>query len=106
MVIGEGQKFVGALIVPSFSYLKTWMGLHNLSFTTNADVIKKPEVIKKYQAVVDEINQQFNHVEQIKKFELLPAEWSLDTGEMTPKMSLKRKVVMEKFRDALERIYA
>jgi long-chain acyl-CoA synthetase len=54
---------------------------------------------------VEEINQQFNRVEQIKKFELLPAEWSLDTGEMTPKMSLKRKVVMEKFKDLIERIY-
>jgi long-chain acyl-CoA synthetase len=105
MVIGEGQKFVSALMVPSFSYLKTWMGLHNLSFTTNADAIKNPEVIKKYQAVVEEINQQFNHVEQIKKFELLPAEWSLDTGEMTPKMSLKRKVVMEKFKNTIESIY-
>ena len=81
------------------------MGLHNLAFTTNTDVIKNPEVIKKYQAVVDEINQQFNHSEQIKKFELLPAEWSLDTGEMTPKMSLKRKVVMEKCKNVIESIY-
>ena len=105
MVIGEGKKFVSALIVPSFSHLKTWMGLHNLPFTTNADAIKKPEVIKKYQAVIDELNHQFNHVEQIKKFELLPAEWSIDTGEMTPKMSLKRKVVMEKCKDAIDCIY-
>ncbi len=105
MVIGEGQKFVSALMVPSFSYLKTWMELHNLSFTTNAEAIKNPEVIKKYQGVVEEINQQFNHVEQIKKFELLPAEWSLDTGEMTPKMSLKRKVVMEKFKNVIDSIY-
>ena len=81
------------------------MGLHNLPFTTNADAIKKPEVIKKYQAVIDELNHQFNHVEQIKKFELLPAEWSIDTGEMTPKMSLKRKVVMEKCKGAINCIY-
>ncbi len=106
MVVGEGKKFVSALIVPSFNYLKTWMQLHNLSFTTNEEAIKMPEVLKKYQSVVDELNQQFNHVEQIKKFELLPAEWSLDTGEMTPKMSLKRKVVLEKFKDVIERIYS
>ncbi len=106
MVIGEGRKFVSALIVPSFSYLKTWMQLHNISFTTNEAAVKNPEVIKKYTAVIEEINKQFNHVEQIKKFELLPAEWSLDTGEMTPKMSLKRKVVMEKFRDVIEGIYS
>jgi len=106
IVIGEGKKFVSALIVPSFTYLKTWMQLHNIPFTNNEDAIKNAEVLKKYDAVIHEINQQFNHVEQIKKFELLPAEWSLDTGEMTPKMSLKRKVVMEKFKTAIERIYA
>lgn len=106
MIVGEGKKFVSALIVPSFSYLKTWMQLHNLAFTTNAEAIKNEDVIKKYQSVVDELNQQFNHVEQIKKFELLPAEWSLDTGEMTPKMSLKRKVILEKFKDVIDKIYA
>jgi long-chain acyl-CoA synthetase len=52
------------------------------------------------------MNPNFNHVEQIKKFELLPREWSIETGEMTPKMSLKRKIVMEKYKDAFERIYA
>jgi len=105
MVIGEGKKFVSALIVPSFNYLKTWMQLHDLTFTNNEEVIKNTEVIKKFQSVVDELNKQFNHVEQIKKFELLPAEWSLDTGEMTPKMSLKRKVVLEKFKAVIDKIY-
>ena len=105
MVIGEGKKFVSALIVPSFNYLKTWMQLHDLTFTNNEEAIKNTEVIKKFQSVVDELNKQFNHVEQIKKFELLPAEWSLDTGEMTPKMSLKRKVVLEKFKAVIDKIY-
>lgn len=105
MVVGEGKKFVSALIVPSFTYLKNWMQLHNIPFTNNAAAIANPETLKKYTAVVEDLNQQFNHVEQIKKFELLPAEWSLDTGEMTPKMSLKRKVVLEKFKEEIERIY-
>jgi long-chain acyl-CoA synthetase len=105
MVIGEGKKFVSALIVPGFAYLKTWMELHNIPFTSNADTVKNAEVLKKYETVVEELNQQFNHVEQIKKFELLPAEWSLETGEMTPKMSLKRKVVLEKFKKVIDGIY-
>ena len=54
---------------------------------------------------MEEFNTNFNHVEQVKKFELLPHDWSIETGEMTPKMSLKRKVIMEKYRDAVERIY-
>jgi long-chain acyl-CoA synthetase len=106
MVVGEGKKFVSALIVPAFTYLKTWMQLHNLNFTSNEGAIQNPEVLQRYTAEVDSINQQFNHVEQIKKFELLPAEWGLDTGEMTPKMSLKRKVVLEKFKDVIDKIYS
>lgn len=106
MVIGEGKKFVSALIVPSFTYLKTWMKLHDINFSTNEEAIKNAMVIKKFQTVVDELNKQFNHVEQIKKFELLTVEWSLDTGEMTPKMSLKRKVVFQKFEDIIEKIYS
>jgi long-chain acyl-CoA synthetase len=59
-----------------------------------------------YRELVESFNNFFNHVEQIKKFELIPREWSIETGEMTPKMSLKRKVVMEKFKENVERIYA
>jgi long-chain acyl-CoA synthetase len=55
---------------------------------------------------VESFNKFFNHVEQVKKFELLSHEWSVDTGEMTPKLSLKRKVVMEKYKSAIDRIYA
>jgi len=58
-----------------------------------------------YKQIIEEYNQNFNHVEQIKRFELLPREWSIETGEMTPKLSLKRKVIMEKYKDAIERIY-
>jgi long-chain acyl-CoA synthetase len=63
-------------------------------------------VITMFKELVESFNKYFNHVEQVKKFELLANEWSVDTGELTPKMSLKRKVVMEKYRDAIERIYA
>ena len=59
-----------------------------------------------FKDLVESFNKFFNHVEQVKKFELLPYEWSVETGEMTPKLSLKRKVVMEKYRDAIEHIYA
>jgi long-chain acyl-CoA synthetase len=105
MIVGEGKKFVSALIVPAFTYLKTWMQLHNIPFTSNEEAIKNPVVLKKFTTVVDELNKQFNRVEQIKKFELLPAEWSVDTGEMTPKMSLKRKVILEKFKNGIDKIY-
>jgi long-chain acyl-CoA synthetase len=106
MVVGAEKKFVGALIVPSFAGLRAWMKENAVEFTSNEEVIHHPKVLALYKELVESYNKFFNHVEQIKKFELLPREWTIETGELTPKMSLKRKVVMEKFKDAFERIYA
>ncbi len=106
MIIGAEKKFVGALIVPSFPNLKEWCRQNGVTFTTNEEMIHNAKVIDMFKELVESFNKFFNHVEQIKKFELLPYEWSVDTGEMTPKMSIKRKVVMEKYRDAIDRIYA
>jgi long-chain acyl-CoA synthetase len=105
MIVGSERKFVGALIVPSFTHLKAWMLYKEIPFTTNTDAIKQPLVLEKYKSIIEELNQHFNHVEQVKKFELLDKEWSVETGEMTPKLSLKRKVVMENCVAAIERIY-
>ncbi|MCW3082159.1 long-chain fatty acid--CoA ligase [Segetibacter sp.] len=106
MVVGSGYKFVGALIVPSFTMLREWMRDNEIPFTTNEAAIKHPKVIELFIDLVDSFNKYFNHVEQIKKFELLPNEWGIETGEMTPKMSLKRKVVLEKHQAAVDRIYS
>jgi long-chain acyl-CoA synthetase len=106
MVIGSGRKFVAALIVPCFPILKQWMRENNIPFESNEAAIAKPEVRDLFNDLINTFNKYFNHVEQIKKFELLPGEWGIDTGEMTPKMSLKRKVVLEKFDDTVEKIYS
>jgi long-chain acyl-CoA synthetase len=106
MVVGSEKKFVGALMVPSFPNLQEWCRANNVAFTSPAEIIHNEKVIDMYKDLVESFNKYFNHVEQIKKFELLPNEWSVETGEMTPKLSLKRKVVMEKYRDAIERIYS
>lgn len=106
LVVGAGQKFVGALIIPSFANLKDWCLKNGISYTTNEAAIKDPKILAHYKEIVEGMNQFFNHVEQVKRFELLPQEWTIDSGEITPKMSLKRKVIMEKYKDALERIYS
>lgn len=105
MIVGAEQKFVGALIIPSFPNLLEWARKNGVAETSNEGLIRNPKVIELYKDLVENFNKYFNHVEQIKKFELLAREWSIETGEMTPKLSLKRKVVMEKNREALERIY-
>lgn len=106
MVVGPEQKFAGALIVPSFANLKEWAQQNNLSYGTVHDLLRHPKVLEMYKNIVEEFNHQFNHVEQVKKFELLPDEWTVDGGELTPTLKLKRKVIMEKYRDAIERIYS
>lgn len=106
MVVGSERKFVGALIIPSFPNLRDWCHHNNVKDGTNEELIQNEKVIALYKDLVESFNKFFNQVEQIKKFELLPHDWSVDTGELTPKLSLKRKVITEKFRDAIERIYA
>jgi len=105
LVLGPERKFVSALIVPGFSAIKDWMHAQGIAYTNNEEAVKNPLVREHIKTIVENFNQQFNHVEQVRKFELLPREWSIETGEMTPKMSLKRKVIMEKYRDLVESIY-
>ncbi len=106
MVVGAEQRFVGALIVPSITNLKEWMLHKGIPFTTVEDAIHNPKVLDLYKELIDSFNAFFNHVEQIKKFELLPHEWTIDSGELTPTLKLKRKVIMEKYKAAFDRIYS
>ena len=105
MVVGAERKFVGALIIPSFPNLREWCYKNHIPEGTNEELILNEQVIALYKDLAESFNKFFNHVEQIKKFELLSNEWTVDTGELTPKLSLKRKVIMEKYKDAIERIY-
>jgi len=105
MVLGAERKFVSALIVPSFTALKQWAKEKNISFSSNDALITHPQVLALFQSIIDENNRSFNHVEQIKKFQLLPKEWTVEAGEMTPKLSLKRKVINEKYAEVIEGIY-
>lgn len=106
LIVGAEQKFVGALIVPSFPSLKEWMRHKDIPFTTNEDAVNNPKVLELYKELIDAFNKFFNHVEQVKKFELLPNEWTVETGELTPTLKLKRKVIMERYKNAIERIYS
>ncbi|MEO8861280.1 MAG: long-chain fatty acid--CoA ligase [Ginsengibacter sp.] len=105
MVIGAGEKYVGALIIPAFNKIREWGKQQNISFGENEEIAKNQKVKDLLKVEIEHYNKQFNHVEQIKKFELLSHEWSVETGEMTPKLSLKRKVIMEKYKEAVKRIY-
>ena len=106
MVIGAGEKFTSALIVPAFAPLKEWCSEKGISYNGNESIIRDEKVIELIKDTVERYNKNFNQVEQIKKFELLPREWSVDGGELTPTLKLKRKVILEKYKDAISRIYS
>ncbi len=106
MVLGENRKFPCALIIPDFAHLKRWCEIHNISFSGNADLIHKQEVINRIQKEVDQYNSDFGQAEQIKKFSLLANEWTVDSGELTATLKLKRKVINEKYSSLVEKMYS
>ncbi|WP_026897818.1 AMP-dependent synthetase/ligase [Daejeonella oryzae] len=105
IVLGENQRFPSALIVPAFAWLKEWCAKMEIPYNSNAEVIKNPRVLTKFQLEIDHYNQDFGNWEKIKKFELLSQEWSIEGGELTPKLSLKRKIILDKNKDLIEKIY-
>lgn len=105
IVIGENERFPAALILPNFPAISAWCSRSQIAFSNNAEMIKDQRIIDKIQSVVDDFNKNFGNWEQIKKFELLTDDWSIDGGELTPKLSLRRKVILRKYKDQVERIY-
>jgi long-chain acyl-CoA synthetase len=105
MVVGPERKFVGALIVPAFQHLKEWAIQHGIATDSNEQMARDKKIHAFYEEIVESYNKYFSHTEQIKKFQLLPQEWTIETGEMTPKLSLRRKVVTEKFAKEIDGLY-
>lgn len=106
MVLGENRKFPAALIVPNFVALKAWAAKKGISYTNDEDMSKNAQVIEKFSQIVELSSKDFGKWEQVKRFALLPKPWSIDGGELTPKLSLKRKVVLEKNAAIIDKIYA
>ena len=104
-VVGEYQKFPAALIVPSFDNLKTWCKEHDIKAESAGQMITEPQVLEKFQQEIDKLNEGFGQVEKIKKFTLLANEWTIDGGELTPTLKLKRRVINEKFKAEIEDFY-
>lgn len=106
MVIGEGEKFPSAMIVPTFDFLHEWAKRKGItSDGTNESLIKEQKVIDRIQREVDIYNENFGNWEKIKSIRLLGKELSVDGGELTPTLKLKRKKIMEIYADVVKEIY-
>jgi long-chain acyl-CoA synthetase len=107
MVVGENQKFPSAFIVPNFAFIKDWMSKENIdcSDTSNKGICLNKKVIDKINEEVANFNKGYGNWEQIKKVALFENEFSVDGGELTPTLKLKRKIILEKYKDRFENIY-
>ena len=106
MVIGEGEKMPAALIQPNFEFIKDWIERKEKNIgTSEKEICASEEIIARVQKEVDEANSNFGKWEQIKRFELIPKVWSIDGGELTPTMKMKRKVIKEIYKDYCDKIY-
>ncbi len=111
MVVGEKRKFVSAIIVAAEEALRNWCMHNQLEWTNLEEMIRNPAVIDKYQRIIDEVNPEFSHIEQIKKFVLVADVWEPiksdgSPAELTPTMKLKRRVILKKYDDLIEQMYA
>ena len=106
MVVGENQKFAGALIVPDFNFLKSYCEVKEIPFTGNQEIIHNERIRKRLQVEIQKYNKQLGETERIKTWELIDHEWTLDSGEITPTMKLKRKFLNEKYKTIIAGLFA
>jgi len=105
MVVGENQKYAGALIIPNFSNLVEWAKKQKINFQNQTDLIKKPEIIKHFEEEIKNLNKKLSSNEQIKKIALLADEWTPNTGELTSTLKLRRKKIIEKYNDSIASLF-
>ena len=105
IVVGENKKFAAALILPDFVYLKSWCDLHKVPYTTNEEIIKHPEVTKRFMTEVKKYNALFGDYEQIKKYQLVADEWSMNNGFLSPTLKIKRKVIQKFYESKIEQLF-
>lgn len=105
MVVGEGEKMPAAFIQPNFLFLEGWCDRKNIPFVSAEEIVKVERVIARFQKEVNVLNERFSSFEQIKRFELINHVWTIDSGELTPTLKLKRKNILEKNKALYQKIY-
>lgn len=106
MVIGEGEKMPAALIQPNFDFITEWAKIKGYNIgATQQEIAANPKVIERIKEEVERINADFGSWEQVKKFELTPEIWSIDLGHLTPTLKLRRKIILERYKNLYDKIY-
>ena len=106
VLIGDRQKFLSALIVPNFEKLEGWAMGANVSYRTRQDLVADPKVLSLFKQAIEILNGDEPHERQIRAFRLLTEDFSIEGGELTPTLKVKRRVIVSKYRDVIEEMYA
>ena len=105
LVVGENKQFAAALIVPEFGDMRSWCAREGISYTTNEEMITHPQVLARFKRIVDRFNKSFGETEQVKRFKLIGYPWSVDSGELTPTLKLRRNFINKKFEEEIEKLF-
>jgi len=105
IVLGEHQKFAGALIVPDFIFLKSYCKVKDILYSTNAEMVRHPKIRKRFKVEVDKFNATLGDTEKIKTWDLLNVEWTPETGELTPTLKLKRNFICKKYEPEITQLF-
>ncbi|HEY0797161.1 MAG TPA: long-chain fatty acid--CoA ligase [Acidisarcina sp.] len=105
-LVGDRHKFACALIAPNFSALEEWAHANGIDTTARAGLVVHPQVKSRYHQIIQSVNAQLANFEKIKRFYVVPDEWTIETGEMTPSMKLKRRVILERYANEIAHFYA
>lgn len=105
VLIAEGRQYVSALIVPNFDFLKDFLKKNNIPFTNWEETVQKKQVIDFYKDKIKELQHELSDHEKVKKFTLMPSEFEIKSGEITPTLKVKRAVVLKKYAEIIEKMY-
>jgi long-chain acyl-CoA synthetase len=105
-LVGDKHKYVSVLLSPNLGALKEWAGQQGVSSGNNEEMVRDPKVVGMYQKIVDEVNGSLAHHESIKRIAVVAEEWSVEEGELTPSMKIKRRVLDEKYSKQIGEFYA
>ncbi len=105
MVVGENRNYPAALIIPNFEFLKNWCEVKNIEFVSREKAVRNPRIIRRIRKEVERFNQDLGQTEKIKRIRLLDAEWTTDSGEISPTLKLRRKFIQEKYSKIIEETY-
>lgn len=105
MVVGENQKYAAAIVVPDFNHLKSWCAIKGVPYTSDVEMINSELIKKRYHKEIQKFNKKLGATEQIKSFELLNTEWTVDSGELTASLKLRRPFITSTYQDIINGLF-